>query len=113
MPRSDLLHRQHPLVIQEWIEQRPDFDARLDDLVGVLMESSQLRDVTPDDDLHELGATTGLEVLEQTMIFCNSGDMAFRVAKALVTERAFLGVVLACAEVIDKDLRRERIAAFR
>jgi len=103
LPRPDLLHRNHPLLLQQWNYVPEGFDGKVSLLVEYLKSYA-----------HEEKESKKacVSVFEKTMIFCNDAKTAEEIAELLATTYHFGGVGL-FVKGIGNDERRERMRMFR
>lgn len=123
LPRPDLLHRNHPMVQQQWRYMPEGFDGKVPLLVEYLKSyASEREEATEIPTKEKLGlitvehkqmtATTHFAAMEKTMIFCNDTNTAVELAELLATTYHFDKVGL-FVQKVGNDERRERMRMFR
>jgi len=114
LPRPDLLHRNHPLVLQEWRYMPEGFDGKIELLTEYLKsyasETKQQEEMKSHKESER--TTSSFSVLEKTMIFCNDTNTAVELAELLSSTYHFEKVGLFVKQ-IGNDERRERMRMFR
>jgi len=109
LPRPDLLHRNHPMVIQTWQYVPEGFDAKVQLLVDFLKRGSDCaRKKKPG----KKSFLSAYHVREKTIVFCNASNIAAQLAEILATTYNFEKVGLFVSGV-GGDERRKRLQMFR
>jgi len=103
LPRPELLHRQHPMVLQEWRHVPTDLDEK------AAMLAEHLKKQLP---TSKRGWDHKVKVTEKTLVFCNTIQNAALLAEALATKHGFRNIGLHVRK-IGNDERRLRLQKFR
>lgn len=107
LPRPDLLHCQHPMVVQRWQHIPGEGPESFKEKVRMLVEFlHNVVGITP-----RPKKKTHL-VREKTMVFCNESSTAAELAELLATTHNFSKVGIMVKKV-SNDERRKRMRMFR
>jgi len=120
LPRPDLLHRNHPMVLQSWKYVPEGFDEKVKLLVDYMRQYSDQVRVEPEATSmrgrwkHAKHRKKQLKyrLREKTIVYCNMGTTAVALAELLATTHHFHEVGL-FVSAIGYDERRERMQMFR
>eukprot|EP00930_Biecheleria_cincta_P020957 TRINITY_DN15631_c0_g1_i1.p1 TRINITY_DN15631_c0_g1~~TRINITY_DN15631_c0_g1_i1.p1 ORF type:complete len:913 (-),score=180.14 TRINITY_DN15631_c0_g1_i1:351-3050(-) len=104
LPRPDLLHRNHPMVLMTWKYIPEGFDEKVEQLVEFLKSTVGFKRTRKKDAKKQL--------CEKTIVFVNSLETAAELAETLATgfKIAKVGIFV---PKIGSDERRERMRMFR